>query len=138
MGLVFYSSAAFTEPPPKKNRSLMMCRLSRAGLSNNIISISKRPLLPHRPTSCGMLHRAGRVLPLSAASLALPYCLSDSQPSGCCLGSKSELLCADSIREQAWMQRWSMDVAGVSCEASLQLDRAFKQRASLLWLPITW
>lgn len=57
-------------PPFHPHKSLMMCRLHRAGLSNDIITISKNLLLPYGPTSCGMLHGAGRWLPQTASS---PY-----------------------------------------------------------------
>lgn len=50
------------------HKSLMMCRLQRAGLSNDIITISKNLLLSYGPTSCGMLYRAGRCLPQTEPS----------------------------------------------------------------------
>lgn len=55
--------SALLSPLVHPHKSLMMCRLHRAGLSNDIITISNNLLLPYGPTSCDMLHRAGRCLP---------------------------------------------------------------------------
>lgn len=49
----------FSSPLVHPHKSLMMCRLHRAGLSSNTITISKNLLLPYGPTNCGMLYTAG-------------------------------------------------------------------------------
>lgn len=63
-----YPSNTPTHPPNLSplvhpHRSLMMCRLHRAGLSNDIITISKNLLLPYELTSCGMFHGPGHCSP---------------------------------------------------------------------------
>lgn len=87
------------------HKSLMMCRLHRAGLSNDIITISKSLLLPYGPTSCGMLYRAGRCTQY-IYSIILLY-VTHFRVCRLCIASikeKASMLCVYALRINATCQ----------------------------------